>query len=98
LNEFRKNITGLVQTLLLSQPQHGIFLDSSRHHCGEWDGLIINGMTSGAALNLRLTHGTQKVALGSETRAFFNKASRTLALRAAMERVIKSKSPSRVRK
>ena len=35
---------------LLAQPQHGVFLDSCHHHCGNWDGSEIDGMLSGAAL------------------------------------------------
>merc|ERR1712216_1087929 len=32
-NEFGKNVTALVRSLLLAQPQHGIWLDSCHHHC-----------------------------------------------------------------
>jgi hypothetical protein len=35
INAWGKRLTGLVETNLLSQPQHGIFLDSCEHHCGE---------------------------------------------------------------
>jgi len=50
---FGKNLTGLVQSLFLtpSHPQHGIFLDSCHHHCGAWNGPIINDWGSGVALN-----------------------------------------------
>jgi len=49
-NEFGKNVTALVQSLLLSQPQHGIFLDSCHHHCGAWNGPVIDGTNSSHAL------------------------------------------------
>merc|ERR1712137_1125485 len=49
-NEFGQNVTSLVRSLLLSQPQHGIFLDSCHHHCGAWNGPQIDGMKSSFAL------------------------------------------------
>lgn len=50
MNQFGRNVTTLVSSLLLSQPQHGIFLDSCSHHCGQWNGPNIDGMTSSVAL------------------------------------------------
>ena len=39
-NEFGVNLTTIVQAQLLSQPQHGVFLDSCHHHCGAWNGKL----------------------------------------------------------
>eukprot|EP00931_Biecheleriopsis_adriatica_P120145 TRINITY_DN95279_c0_g1_i1.p1 TRINITY_DN95279_c0_g1~~TRINITY_DN95279_c0_g1_i1.p1 ORF type:complete len:414 (+),score=81.27 TRINITY_DN95279_c0_g1_i1:133-1374(+) len=50
INAFGANVTSLVKKLLLSQPQHGIFLDSCHHHCGAWNGPQIDGMNSSFAL------------------------------------------------
>eukprot|EP01052_Picozoa_sp_SAG31_P008464 SAG31_NODE_429_length_15801_cov_6.878551_3_plen_422_part_00 len=36
VNEYGRNFTAIVKRNLLSQPQHGIFLDSCFHHCGGW--------------------------------------------------------------
>jgi len=49
-NEFGRNVTSLVKSLFLKQPQHGIFLDSCHHHCGAWNGPVIDGMNSSFAL------------------------------------------------
>jgi len=49
-NEFGKNVTSLVHQLFLTQPQHGIFLDSCHHHCGAWNGPVIDGFNSSFAL------------------------------------------------
>lgn len=57
-NDFGKNVTELVKSLLLSQPQHGVFLDSCVHHCGAWNGPVIDGETSGNALNAWYTKGS----------------------------------------
>merc|ERR1712232_929699 len=67
-NEFGKNLTSLVKSLLLSQPQHGIFLDSCHHHCGAWNGPVIDGVGSGMALWEWYMSGSQK--LGNK--GFFN--------------------------
>merc|ERR1711990_1345634 len=58
-NEFGKNLTGLVESLLLSQPQHGIFLDSCHHHCGAWNGPVIDKMPSSLALQEWYEKGSQ---------------------------------------
>lgn len=67
-NAFGTNLTALVRALLLNQPQHGIFLDSCHHHCGAWNGPIINSMGSGAALNAWYTKGSA----GLANKGFFN--------------------------
>jgi hypothetical protein len=69
-NAFGKNLTGLVQKLLLNQPQHGIFLDSCHHHCGAWNGPVIDSMGSGAALNEWYTKGSAAL----PNKGFFNQA------------------------
>lgn len=56
-NEFGKNCTALVVSNLLNQPQHGVFLDSCHHHCGNWDSSMIDGVLSGAALQTWYTKG-----------------------------------------
>jgi hypothetical protein len=38
--------------------RHGIFLDSCHHHCGAWNGPIIDGKGSGAALNAWYARGS----------------------------------------
>jgi len=50
MNDFGKNLTALVKSQLLSRPQHGIFLESCSHHCGSWNGPIVDGTTSSVAL------------------------------------------------
>jgi len=67
-NAFGKNLTALVQRLLLGQPQHGIFLDSCHHHCGAWNGPIIDGKGSGAALNAWYIQGSAALT----NKGFFN--------------------------
>jgi hypothetical protein len=67
-NEFGKNVTGLVKSLLLSQPQHGIFLDSCHHHCGAWNGPTIDNMKSSVALQEWYTKGAQSL----PNKGFFN--------------------------
>lgn len=57
-NEFGANLTALVRSQLLNQPQHGIFLDSCSHHCGAWNGPVIDGKGSGAALYEWYTKGS----------------------------------------
>merc|ERR1711879_285316 len=69
-NEFGKNVTGLVESLLLTQPQHGIFLDSCHHHCGAWNGPVIDGMNSGRALSEWYTHGSSAL----PNKGFFKQA------------------------
>merc|ERR1719436_1828333 len=60
-NLFGKNVTGLVQTMLLKQPQHGIFLDSCHHHCGAWNGPVIDKMNSSFALKAWYEFGSQRL-------------------------------------
>lgn len=67
-NEFGKNVTKLVIAQLLNQPQHGIFLDSCHHHCGAWNGPIIDGRNSSFALKEWYEKGSQ----GLENKGFFN--------------------------
>lgn len=43
VNQMGANMTARVHANLLSQPQHGIFLDSCHHHCGEWGDITIDG-------------------------------------------------------
>ena len=57
-NAFGKNLTALVESNLLNQPQHGVFLDSCHHHCGNWDGSMIDSVLSGAALEAWYTKGS----------------------------------------
>eukprot|EP00662_Eupelagonemidae_sp_cell21_P041941 gene41941-45805_t len=68
LNEFGRNLTALVKSQLLSQPQHGIFLDSCHHHCGDWDGSEIDGKLSGSALQEWYNLGSPKL----PNKGFFN--------------------------
>mmetsp|Transcript_50940 Transcript_50940/g.101299 ORF Transcript_50940/g.101299 Transcript_50940/m.101299 type:complete len:278 (-) Transcript_50940:174-1007(-) len=67
-NRFGKNLTALVVTDLLAQPQHGIFLDSCHHHCGAWDGPEIEGTLIGAALKAWYTKGSAAL----PNKGFFN--------------------------
>ena len=68
-NAFGKNLTELVQSLFLFlAPQHGIFLDSCHHHCGAWDGPVIDSVSSGVALNDWYTKGSA----GLTNKGFFN--------------------------
>jgi len=67
-NEFGKNLTGLVKSLLLTQPQHGIFLDSCHHHCGAWNGPVIDNMNSSFALLEWYEKGSQNL----PNKGFFN--------------------------
>ena len=69
-NAFGVNLTALVKSDLLSQPQHGIFLDSCHHHCGAWDGPEIEGKLIGAALQEWYTMGSQKL----PNKGFYNQA------------------------
>jgi len=59
VNEFGKNVTELVEKLLLGQPQHGIYLDSCHHHCGAWNGPKIDGASSSVALKDWYEKGSQ---------------------------------------
>eukprot|EP01121_Diplochlamys_sp_Union-15-3_P004235 TRINITY_DN1425_c0_g3_i3.p1 TRINITY_DN1425_c0_g3~~TRINITY_DN1425_c0_g3_i3.p1 ORF type:complete len:293 (-),score=41.21 TRINITY_DN1425_c0_g3_i3:27-905(-) len=43
INAWGETLTNLVKTNLLAKPQHGIFLDSCQHHCGEWGNIVISG-------------------------------------------------------
>jgi len=67
-NEFGKNVTGLVESLFLKQPQHGIFLDSCHHHCGAWNGPVIDGFNSSFALQEWYNKGSQ----GLSNKGLFN--------------------------
>lgn len=67
-NVFGKNVTGLVKNLLLSQPQHGIFLDSCHHHCGAWNGPVIDNTKSSFALKEWYEKGSQALS----NKGFFN--------------------------
>jgi hypothetical protein len=67
-NIFGKNLTELVESMLLKQPQHGIFLDSCHHHCGDWDGSEIDGKLIGAALKEWYEKGSPALA----NKGFFN--------------------------
>ena len=69
-NEFGKNCTALVVSNLLNQPQHGVFLDSCHHHCGNWDSSMIDGVLSGAALQTWYTKGA--AALPNKGEALFD--------------------------
>lgn len=67
-NEFGKNVTGLVESLLLKQPQHGIFLDACHHHCGAWNGPVIDNMKSSVALQEWYEKGSKAL----PNKGFFN--------------------------
>lgn len=69
-NEFGQNVTALVRSLLLSQPQHGIFLDSCHHHCGAWNGPMIDGVKSSVALQDWYNKGSAAL----PNKGFFNQA------------------------
>lgn len=58
---FGKNLTSLVISQLLTQPQHGIFLDSCHHHCGNWGGSRIDGDVIGTALQKWYTVGSDEL-------------------------------------
>merc|ERR1740121_2855490 len=68
MNDFGKNLTALVKSQLLSQPQHGIFLESCSHHCGAWNGPMIDGMTSSVALEEWYNKGSAAL----KNKGFFN--------------------------
>merc|ERR1712072_911426 len=67
-NVFGKNLTALVRSELLSQPQHGVFLDSCHHHCGAWNGPVIDGTKSGVALQEWYNKGSPAL----PNKGFFN--------------------------
>lgn len=67
-NEFGRNLTAIVKEQLLASPQHGIFLDSCHHHCGAWNGPIIDTVGSGEALHQWYTKGSS----GLSNKGFFN--------------------------
>lgn len=69
-NEFGKNLTAIVQSQLLSQPQHGVFLDSCFHHCGVWNGPVIDNMKSSIALQEWYNKGSSAL----PNKGFFNQA------------------------
>ena len=60
-NEFGRNLTARVQNTLLAQPQHGIFLDSCHHHCGAWNGPVIDSLNSSFALQAWYETGSAKL-------------------------------------
>jgi len=60
INTYGQNLSTLVAVNLLSQKQHGIFLDSCHHHCGEWGSITISGDNQAAALSKWYTGGGQK--------------------------------------
>lgn len=43
INQWGKNLTALVNKNFLTEANHGIFLDSCHHHCGEWGSIRIDG-------------------------------------------------------
>merc|ERR1712217_32045 len=67
-NKFGMNLTADVKSLLLSQPQHGIFLDSCHHHCGAWNGPVIDNLNSSFALLEWYQKGSQVLS----NKGFFN--------------------------
>jgi hypothetical protein len=60
-NEFGKNLTTLVESMLLRKdaPQHGIWLDSCHHHCGAWNGPVIDNTNSSFALQAWYNKGKE---------------------------------------
>lgn len=50
INDYGRKLTGLVHNNLLNQKQHGVFLDSCHHHCGDWGLIFIEGDNSPSAL------------------------------------------------
>lgn len=46
--------------VLLKGTNNAVFLDSCKHHCGEWNAITIDGLTCGDAVNLWY-HGGVKV-------------------------------------
>lgn len=61
-------VTQLVQRNLLASPQHGIFLDTCRHHCGMWGDITIDGANQAQALEAWYTKGSQ----GLPNKGFYN--------------------------
>jgi len=51
INKYGAALSTLVQNNLLNQTQHGIFLDSCHHHCGDWGLIFIDGDNSPSALS-----------------------------------------------
>lgn len=43
INKYGTMLVDLVKTQLLQRPQHGAFLDSCEHHCGQWNAIVIDG-------------------------------------------------------
>lgn len=60
INAFGKNLTARITKNLLSQPQHGVFLDSCHHHCGEWGDITIDGDNQATAFQ-KFYEGTKKI-------------------------------------
>jgi len=48
-------IRGLMRVLLA--PPSAVFLDSCKHHCGEWNSILIDNQTSSSAFKLWYTQG-----------------------------------------
>eukprot|EP00052_Salpingoeca_macrocollata_P021749 m.187067 g.187067 ORF g.187067 m.187067 type:complete len:401 (-) comp21615_c0_seq2:1536-2738(-) len=68
INTWGKNLTNLVMANLLKQPQHGIFLDSCYHHCGEWGNIRIDGLVQATAFQEWYDKGSE----GLANKGFFN--------------------------
>jgi len=51
IQQMGDNITALIKSNLLSQPQHGVYLDSCHHHCGEWGDIKIDGDVQATAFS-----------------------------------------------
>jgi len=49
INGYGDLLVKTIVTFLLSNPIHGVFLDSCHHHCGEWGEITIDGMNQGEA-------------------------------------------------
>jgi len=56
VNDCGNYISGLMKTLLV--PPSAVFLDSCKHHCGEWDALHIDQMSSTDVLKVWYTQGS----------------------------------------
>jgi len=68
INEWGKNLTALVEHNLLTNPVHGIFLDSCYHHCGMWGSIRIDGQVQATAFEDWYTHGSS----GLPNHGFYN--------------------------
>eukprot|EP00698_Gefionella_okellyi_P004336 TRINITY_DN14011_c0_g1_i1.p1 TRINITY_DN14011_c0_g1~~TRINITY_DN14011_c0_g1_i1.p1 ORF type:complete len:386 (-),score=77.54 TRINITY_DN14011_c0_g1_i1:67-1224(-) len=61
INKYGARLTQLVKTNLLNQPQHGAFLDSCDHHCGDWGNIVIDGDNIAQAFQKFYNGGSQKL-------------------------------------